>query len=237
MAIKGLLLASAAITSLPIGIASAADLPARMPAKAPVVVAPPFTWTGFYVGGNLGAVWARSEFRETDPGPLGFADTSTYVGVIGGVQAGYNWQISNIVLGAEADFDASSATKSVVLLPQGGVETHDMRLSWLATARGRGGLAFDRFLPYVTGGVAFAHLRNEFTDTGLISQTIGRNGTATGWTVGGGVEYAFDRRWSAKAEYLYAKFPDVNVTTVSGPYTFNFRDSLSIARVGVNYRF
>ena len=135
MKIKGLFLATAAIAAFPIGAVTAADLPVRMPVKAVPVVAPPFNWTGFYVGANAGVVWGRSvQTVDIDDLPLGIpADTSTYAGFIGGVQAGYNWQFSNIVLGIEADIDASSARKSVATLP---TDTHNMALNWLGTVAG-----------------------------------------------------------------------------------------------------
>ena len=240
MKIKELFLASAAVVALPIGVASATDLPVRMPMKAAPMSPPPFNWTGFYVGANAGVVWGRSEQTVDIYTGLGVInpDDAKFTGVIGGVQAGYNWQFSNVVLGIEADIDASSARKSVVTGP---TDTHNMALNWLSTARGRAGLAFDRWLPYVTGGVAFAGLKNEIVDTGN-PFTVNRGSTATGWTIGGGLEYAFDNHWSAKAEYLYVKFPDktVSVTGVGGgAYTFQttFKDSEQLARVGINYRF
>ena len=240
MKIKGLFLASAAIVALPIGAATAADLPARMPVKAAPIAPPPFNWTGFYVGANAGVVWGRSvQTVNIDDAPLGIpADTSTYSGFIGGVQAGYNWQFSNIVLGIEADIDGSTARKSVVTRGPA-TDTHNMALNWLSTVRGRAGLAFDRFLPYFTGGVAFAGLKNELVDTSG-PLTVNRGSTATGWTVGGGLEYAFDNHWSVKGEYLYVKFPDKTVSVpVPGGYTFQttFKDTDQVARIGLNYRF
>ncbi len=100
MKIKGLFLASAAIAAFPFGVASASDLPARMPVKAAPVVAPPFNWSGFYVGANVGLIWSKSSVSQVDTFGFLFAnDSTTSSGVIGGVQAGYNWQFSNVVLG------------------------------------------------------------------------------------------------------------------------------------------
>jgi outer membrane immunogenic protein len=237
MKIKGLFLASAAIAALPIGAASATDLPVRMPVKAAPMAPPPFNWTGFYVGANAGVLWGHS-VQTVDIDTFGGvpADTSTFSGFIGGVQAGYNWQFSNVVLGIEADIDGASARKSVA---SSAFDTHNMALNWLGTVRGRAGLAFDRFLPYFTGGVAFAGLKNEIVDTGVPFGTVNRGNTATGWTVGGGLEYAFDNHWSAKAEYLYVKLPDKTVALASGGYNFQFtfKDTEQLARIGLNYRF
>jgi outer membrane immunogenic protein len=236
MRIKGLFLASAAIASLPIGVASAADLPARMPTKAPMLVSHPFSWTGFYVGVNAGAIWVGSSETETDGGPIIITPpaSTNYSGFIGGVQAGYNWQFSNFVLGVEGDFDLTSAKKSVAVNV---INTRNLQLSALSTIRGRVGLAFDHWLPYFTGGVAFADVKNEIVNS-AIPFTVDRSNWTTGWTIGGGLEYAFADHWSAKAEYLYVRFPDQSFSGITpSAYGFTLKDSASIARVGINYRF
>ncbi|HEY5379540.1 MAG TPA: outer membrane protein [Pseudolabrys sp.] len=237
MNVKSIFLASAAIAGIPIAVASASDLqppPARMPVKAAPYVVPPFNWTGFYIGANAGGVWAKGTVEETDVGGAGvLPDSITKSGLIAGVQVGYNWQVSNIVVGVEGDFDFSSASKSSQYTA---FDLHNTRLSSLGTARARVGVTFDRWLPYITGGVAFASLKNELVDTGGVGATMSRGNSATGWTVGGGLEYGIDNHWSAKIEYLYAKFPD-KTDSSQAPYIFKFTDSLSVARVGINYRF
>jgi outer membrane immunogenic protein len=145
MRIKGFFLAGVATAALPFGVASAADLPARIPTKAPVLVMNPFSWTGFYVGVNAGAIWVRSSETETDPAFITTPDTTDYSGFIGGVQAGYNWQFSSIVLGLEGDFDLTSAKKTVAVDV---INSRNLRLSALGTVRGRIGLAVDHWLPY-----------------------------------------------------------------------------------------
>jgi len=224
MKIKQALLTSAAIAALPLGTADAAD-----------------HWAGFYVGANVGGIWGQSVQtvdRDTDPSLLRIpANTSGPSGVIGGLQAGYNWQLSNIVLGIEGDYDLASAQKTGVTAP---FDTHNTGLSDLATLRGRIGWAFDRLLPYATGGVAVARLTDELVDTSVPLGSVSRGNSATGWTAGGGLEYAFDRHWSAKAEYLYDKFPDKTVALVGGAgylFQFTFKDSEQLARVGINYKF
>jgi outer membrane immunogenic protein len=84
--------------------------------------------------------------------------------------------------------------------------------------------------------VAFADLKNEISDS-AIPFVVDRGNWTTGWTIGGGVEYAFADHWSAKAEYLYVRFPDKSVVASPIPYAFTLQDSASIARVGINYRF
>src|SRR5260221_8736208 len=121
------------------GWAAAADLPQYYqpgPAYNPI-----YTWTGFYVGINGGGGWGRSQWDAVDTFDLSG-------GLIGGT-IGYNWQFAGAVIGAEGDIDWSGIKGTTTVLCAPGCET---RNNWLATARGRVGYAFDRFLPYLTGG-------------------------------------------------------------------------------------
>lgn len=231
------LLASTALGAGLISGAHASDLPTHKAPAAPTLASPVYNWTGFYVGANLGVDWSRSSsgitydfFDELSPGP---SSVNNPAGVIGGVQAGYNWQFSSLVLGVEADADLSSARRNAAFDEY---LTHNSSLSALGTIRARAGWAFDRWLPYVTGGVAFADLKNSLNDDGLV---FSRNSSATGWVVGGGLEYALTDHWTVKAEYLYAQFPNSSGVVGSSPYLYRFKDTDSdqIARVGVNYKF
>ena len=224
---KSLFLASAALACVPMHGTNAA------PRMSPPAF---FSWTGFYVGAHIGGVWGRSA-QSVDVDTFGgiSANNSQFSGVIGGLQAGYNYQVANFVFGIEGDYGWASAKSSVVTLG----DTHNMALNSLATVRGRVGVAFDRFLPYVTGGVAFANLQNEVVDTVVPFGPLNRGSNATGWTIGGGGEYAFDPHWSVKAEYLYVQLPDQTASITGGGYTFQttFKDSEQVARVGINYKF
>jgi outer membrane immunogenic protein len=137
-------------------------------------------------------------------------------GFIGGVQAGYNWQLDKFwVLGLEADFQGSSERGSVSVCAVAGcvagsaIGTGDYRLRWFGTVRGRVGvLPTDRLLMYVTGGLAYGRFDQDLT-TGLVGTTLLADATRTtraGWTVGAGIEGAIDNRWTWKAEYLYMDF-------------------------------
>ena len=157
---KKLLLAGAAVSALLGGSASAADL-AR---PAPVYIPPPpvvalFTWTGCYVGGNVGGVWASREWTAQTPGSPIFGISSgsnNASGAIGGVQVGCNYQVGAWVFGIQGDYDWSNAnttrTGPFVALPTFG--TYD-KLKSLASVTGRVGYAFDRFLGYVKAGGAW----------------------------------------------------------------------------------
>jgi len=169
----------------------AADLP-RPAYKAPMYVAP-FSWTGFYIGINGGYGWGKTNWSNV----FGSSGDFNVKGALVGGTFGYNLQTGAWVWGLEADLDASWIKGSATNAFCGAVGC-ETRNRWLATGRGRIGYAWDRFLPYVTGGVAFGNSK--------ISAPAGvsSNKTNVGWTAGAGLEYAFLGNWSAKAEYLYA---------------------------------
>ncbi len=231
------LLASCAL----MGSAAAADLPVKAPVYKAPVVTPPYNWTGFYVGGNIGYSWGRQD-NSVGGTSLGTVNVD---GIIGGGQVGYNWQINQIVLGLEADFQGSgqkgdgSFIGPAALIPSS-TYTFTDKLDWFGTVRGRVGYAMDRWLPYVTGGWAWGH--------GSISGTVTGNGPTgagsasndySGWTVGGGLEYAFLNNWSAKFEYLYIDFGDGPSVTLAPSAVVLSGGKLTdnILRLGVNYKF
>jgi outer membrane immunogenic protein len=163
--------------------------------------------------------------------------TTSAIGVIGGLEAGYNWQISQFVLGLEGDFSWSSAKQSAAATSVFGPSTYNSGLNSLATIRGRVGWAFDRVLLYGTGGVAFANLSDQFVLPGF-PFTATPGSSATGWTAGVGIEYALTDHWSAKAEYLHVGFPTRTATDSLGiGYIFDIAERLDIGRVGINYKF
>jgi outer membrane immunogenic protein len=221
-------------------------LAADMPVKAPVAV-PTYSWTGFYVGGNIGYGWAQQNTAPVAVIPVGVDSSSATInGVIGGGQMGYNWQFNQIVLGVEADFQASGQTGTMNTifhaggLPIAGQATE--KLDYFGTVRGRIGYAWNQYLPYFTGGWAYGHPSFNGISAAIAPTDVffAPGVTTNGWTVGGGLEWAFANRWSAKIEYLYVDFGSdsrANVVTkfaqtiTSGDLTDN------IVRVGLNYKF
>jgi outer membrane immunogenic protein len=201
-----------------VGAANAADLPRRqaMPAKAPMYAAP-YSWTGAYVGINGGGGWGRSSFSA--PFATGGVDVS---GALLGGTLGYNYQMGQAVFGVEGDIDWSNIRGSAPCA----ATTCQTRNDWLGTARGRIGYAFDRFLPYVTGGAAFGNIKTAITGIGTATET------KLGWTLGGGIEASIAGPWSAKVEYLYA---DLGRGATVGGSSATFHTN--IVRAGVNYRF
>ena len=176
------------------GPAVAADMPLKAPAYRAV-----YNWTGFYLGGHVG--YGGGSFGpDTNPLPLqGVFFPHSITGLIGGYQAGYNFQLpNNLVFGAEADVSFVSTLDRPRLVPAPFNTTFD----YVATARGRIGYAFGTLLPYVTGGVAWARTHVDINDVdGSVLSSRGH--THLGWTAGAGVEYAADAKWSAKLEYGY----------------------------------
>jgi outer membrane immunogenic protein len=220
----------------------------RRPPPPPPVYVPAFSWTGFYVGGNLGYGWARATMDVDVAGIALLSASQDLKGLLGGVQAGYNWQTGSVVLGVEADFQFSAIKGSSVvacLTPACGLlgVTIDSttKMPWFGTLRGRIGYAPDRWLIYATGGLAYGSVESSATATSLLATvTTTSTDQRMAWTVGGGVEAAFTSNWSAKLEYLYIDSGTVT-TTYSllgiGLITERDRLRLHVARVGLNYRF
>jgi outer membrane immunogenic protein len=214
-----LVVALATISAQPV---IGADLGARPLA----VTAPAPLWSGFYAGVNLGGAWTS--------GP-------TMSGVIGGGQVGYNWQLGNWVFGPEADIQGTDLHSSRVLTNSlGHAITSNRSVDYLGTVRGRLGLARDAWLAYVTGGLAYTTI--DSNGAGLIGVAGNYSGSNTnvGFAVGGGIEWAFLDRWSAKAEYLYSQFSgNTNTYATTAPViTVRYNDlKANIARFGVNYHF
>ena len=203
-------------------ISAAADLPRAMPpTKAPVFV-PGFTWTGFYLGINGGYSWGQSDWD-------GFASEPDVSGGLVGLTAGYNWQTGPWVFGLEGDVDWSNIRGSFVSAAcPGGCET---RNNWLSTVRGRLGYAFDRVMPYVTGGLAVGDI--EANPTGF----AGVSDTQAGWTVGAGVEAAFAGNWSAKLEYLYVDLGSTGCSATACGTATNVDLRSNVVRAGLNLQF
>jgi outer membrane immunogenic protein len=244
------------VSALP---AAAADLPVKvqpMPA-----VAPAYSWTGCYIGGNVGGKWVRTSGSvdvgpTTTPGALGApgtvlfgnADTST---LVGGGQVGCNYQPagSNWVFGVEGDVDWQRWSRTNTLantppFPFVAGDSFEWRSNWQASARGRIGYAWDRWMIYATGGAAFANVTvgTNFIATGIFPADIQSAGkTVWGPTVGGGFEYAFTNNFSFGVEGRYSWYGSQTyngglLATVFnpvavGPGTFTFAPATQTVRL------
>lgn len=217
---KKLLLASTLLASLAVS-AQAADLGYKKPSVVPVMAQ--YNWTGFYVGIQGGYGFGGSN-KHTN-GVINSGSIDLKGGLVGGT-IGYNYQLANrVVLGAEGDYAWSGMKGSSALnCAAPGCRT-DVRS--FGTARVRVGYAFDRILPYVTGGLALGDVRGR---AGALSGSEFR----AGWTIGAGVEAAIWQNVTAKIEYLYY---DLGKFTYSAPTNLSTTGKGHLVRAGLNYRF
>lgn len=219
---KKLLLASTALVAFAAG-AQAADLGSpRMPIAA-AVVAPAFSWTGFYLGGNVGFGIANTNYAVLLPGIPGSGS-----GLVAGVQAGYNWQVNNFVLGVEGDFGYFGTRRSGVF---GAGSTLTWRTQWDASLRLRAGVAVDRTLLYVTGGLGFADIGVRGQIAGLAVVNFAQTQTRVGFQLGAGIEHALTPNVTVRGEYLYGNY---GTKLLVGN---NVRLEEHKFRIGVNYLF
>ncbi|HEY6025093.1 MAG TPA: outer membrane beta-barrel protein [Pseudolabrys sp.] len=258
---KKLLLASSALMMS--GSVFAADLPGRMPVRAPIAAPVPFSWTGCYVGGHIGAGWGRTEYSEPgfgDIAPLGGGsiDLDHQASVVGGAQVGCDYQFaSNWVIGVAGDFSWADidgqATDPFFSGKFGNPITLHARTDELATVTGRLGYAWDRFMLYGKGGFAWSHNKYSLDNLGTFNGNLCSTGVfvacnptgsedRTGSTAGVGIEWAFLNNWSAMVEYDHYGFGTRSVTFVEPNGTpttghFDIKQDVDVVKVGLNYRF
>ncbi len=257
---KKLLLTSAAAATVGAFVTAGAQA-ADLYVPAPPPPAPVWSWAGPYVGvhagvidgdidDNLGTGISAPPTRPTggnlslSAAPSTNADSMDPNGIMGGIQAGYNFQFDSIVLGLEGDVSLGDVDDTIYPSVLTSADRMEAQMDWMATIRGRLGWAMDRTLFYVTGGMAFTDLELKMDIAGGVTSDKDTN-SYFGWTVGGGVEHAFTDNISLKAEYLYTDFgkekysffgggdgqigpPEVDGDVKLKTHTF---------RVGVNYLF
>ncbi|MBV9970678.1 MAG: porin family protein [Xanthobacteraceae bacterium] len=238
--------------------AMAADLP---PAPAPYypapVAIPVFTWTGCYIGGTGGWAWSNTNDRWGAnpagflfPGPLAVSSSFHSSGGTGGVEGGCNYQVNPwFVFGVEGDWEATGLSSSfggTVITPAGSYPfTQSFSSHWLSTVRARAGYAAGPWLFYATGGAAFANLKRSDTLTLPSGNTVNglQSTTASGWTIGAGVEWALAFNWIVRAEYLYVDLPATTYTAVNNGVPLSFITAThsdlheNIIRAAVSYKF
>jgi outer membrane immunogenic protein len=235
--------ASIAVLAAGSGAAFAADIPMAPAPAAPAYYAPApppvYNWTGYYIGVNGGYGFASGNTTATVAGGpfngLSATGSGNISGGVAGGQMGFNYQINQLVVGMEGDFDWSGQSKTDSI----GVLSETVKLPWIATIRGRAGIAIDRALLYGTGGVAFTEASDNVTAAG-VGTLFSASSVNAGWTIGAGAEFALAQNWTARVEYLYV---GTNVK-LSGPFsliagnineTANVSDS--IVRAGVNFKY
>jgi outer membrane immunogenic protein len=232
-----LMLLAAATIGLAAGQASAADLPRKAPAYVPPPAPPPITWTGCYIGANVGGIFGRFEAFDFE--------SSTNSGFAGGGQIGCDYQFAGgWVLGFRNMFDGTSLSRSrtIAVGPFAGGEVN-FKAQWFDTLTTRLGYSWaPGWLIYGQGGVAWINSKPEITLAGLQIGDFSR--TRGGWTAGGGVEWMFAPHWSAFLEGNFMDFGSDN-NTIFAPgvvgcalgCAFNAKATATTVLVGVNYRF
>lgn len=252
------------IVTLLLAVGLGAGTFAALPAA---LAAPPYDWTGPYVGGLVGGGWGTANATnstvfvgggaELGPGEVaafnaGGPQNLNPSAFLAGLEAGYDWQRYIFVLGIEGDIDwfnlnAATTTGPFALAP--GVNatiTSSENANWLATVRGRIGVAPGNWLLYATGGAAFSRLNANFSVSvpavvPAITETASFSGTKVGYAVGGGVEVRMAPDWSIKGEYLFVDFGSLSASGSSGlpaqPFNHTLNLQFNIARFGLNYHF
>jgi outer membrane immunogenic protein len=245
------------------GAASAADLPMYKKAPPPPI-SPVYNWSGWYAGVDGGGGWAQNRsiiVNETQAGlpfisgtwpGFGSVGSRNASGGFGGGQIGYNWQADHWVFGVEADIQGANirSSRSVTLPYINAANTITLgvteKLDWFGTVRGRIGYAWDRFLLYATGGLAYGQTRSSLamTDTFGFTAFGTNNTTRVGYVVGAGGEYAFNPNWSAKLEYQYIDLGKGTINTpefiggLASAFAVNntTRYDYHTVRIGLNYK-
>lgn len=234
---KALLLAS---TAFFVGVAGANAADAIVYQEpAPIVqAAPVFSWTGAYIGGQVGYGWGRSTFSDE-------VDTLRVKpdGFLGGLYAGYNFDMgNNFVLGVDGDVTYND-------LEAGYSETDpdfditanvNSKLRWSGAVRARMGVAMDRWMPYIAGGVAFGSVKNSASiSDGMESIGVSQSKTLTGWTAGAGVDYAATDNVIVRLEYRYTDYGHKDFRVGNEDFSFEARNKFKThdIRLGVAYKF
>lgn len=210
-----LALASTALTAL------AGDLPSEKAPPAYIAPIPAFSWTGVYVGVEGGVDFITPSVYD------GFNTYNNDItgGLFGGV-VGYNYEFpNNFLLGLEGDAGGVFGARRTIVTVAAPNYYNDS--SYFADIRARAGYAIGRSLLYAAGGVAFGDVQTAFVDGA--SFTAGR----VGYTIGGGLEYAFTDNLIGRAEYRHS---DLGSQWVGGN-TFRTTYQTDAVLAGLLYKF
>jgi outer membrane immunogenic protein len=222
-------IALASLLGLLAGQAAAADLAAVPYTQVTTAAA---AWTGFHVGVSGG--WGRGTSRQDQTGAtfggVGDSGDFTQTGWIAGATVGYDWQFGMFTVGVEGDISAADIDGNTSNGGCAGPISCRTKITWLHTGRSRVGVAFGQFMPYITGGVAFAGLKA----TNVFIENSQPNGV-WGGVVGGGLEWMFLPQWSAKAEYLF--IPSFSTSTPGDFFGKLTERNVNLVRFGVNFHF
>jgi high affinity Mn2+ porin len=226
-------LLAASLTLIVSAPARAADQADQLPSKS--AISSRYDWSGLYVGGHVAYSLGHATSTLSDPTPT-IVDNS-FSSLYGGLQAGYNFVFpSRLLLGVETDFSFPNFFEDGAIFsgstPQATTVTD--QIDYVGTLRGRVGYAFDRWLIYGTGGLAWSQAR--FVETpGLVNVEDKQLFTRAGWALGLGAEFALTSNWTARLEYLYDNLGSVAAVFPSGTAYQSAFDIQSL-RLGLNYK-
>jgi outer membrane immunogenic protein len=230
-----LVVAATAFAALVSGTAVAADLSRPVMKAAPM--APVTSWTGCYIGAQVGGQWGRDHTAEYITATGAFNNLNQHFnsdGFVGGGHIGCTWQTGVWVWGLEGDFEGASVDGGYRLANLNGT---DFNLDWQGSIRGRLGWAVDRTLFYATGGVSFASLEYTYVATNTVFESF--KDTQVGWTIGAGIEHAFAGNWTARVEYRFTDYGTIsNNSLVAFPgFTYKHDPEFHAVRGYLTYRF
>lgn len=225
-------------------------------------------WSGWYAGLNLSSTrhkastedvdgWGRTALGPGNPPYVTpfFESRKTNIGF--GGQAGYNWQFDHWVAGVEGDIGYIGAKQTFApasaftACGTACTVSATNELTWMATFRGRAGIAFNKVLVYGTAGLALGGIENKWgygdasrTGIGSFSDSQFKvDSVRAGFVYGGGVEFAAAQHWIVRAEAMHADFGTSSVTiqgpslwAPAGSYTSKFKNSATLARAALSYR-
>lgn len=230
-------------------------------ARAADIIEPPTVhdWSGPYVGIQGGYGWGENDVEgkgegelplepvllSLDSDPIVEPSTDGSIGLegfLGGLHLGHNWQSDSFVFGVTGDLEYSGmdGDTDVFIEDDGELEKVgriSQDIDWLHSLRLRAGLAMDRTLVYVTGGLAVGHVEMESSDIDFGNEK--ESDTAWGWTLGGGLEYALSEELSGYVEYRYTDLEDteVDLATPEIGEKVEFENNFHAVRVGLSWHF
>lgn len=226
------------------GTATAADLGQRAPIPgAPAIVAPAFTWTGLYAGGQVGYTWGKDVTKEFLTFPymyIGLQNSFNPTGFVGGLHVGANVQYGSLVAGAEIDADLGRVKGGFVDPPAAPFNPGGRGATELGahgSIRARLGFAFGHTMIYGAGGFAMGKLQATYYNWPGTGETFKRN--LYGYTIGAGVEHALTNNITVRAEYRLTGYELIkNNSQVAFPgFTGTQEPRYHTTRIGVSYKF
>lgn len=241
---------SAAALLLTVGTTSvfAADLPSAKGAPVYTPAPPVLSWTGVYVGGQIGIQWGQTSWDRFDPTNTALIASElpySNKGVVGGGHIGYNYQVSQFVFGLEGDVEDTNFNGNGT--SNGNTWANTTRADIEASIRARAGIAWNQILFFLTGGGTYAGFHNTAQNSPgnfYAGDSFGR----IGWTGGGGVEYAIDPNWSILIEDRFSEYGHHDLDTgtefiheglwdnrVEAGFSYRFGDVLPPAPVVAKY--